>query len=114
MLPKALKSFARRDASENLPAVEAPTTAPEAPVDQSLGRLAAIRETIDLIEVDLAAMIRDVHRAADAVRGGTRASADMLGAIRERSEQLAGQATQSTENATHLASATEEFAKSSD
>ena len=42
--------------------------------DQSQARLAAIRETIDLIEIDLAAMIRDVQRAADAVRGGTRAT----------------------------------------
>jgi methyl-accepting chemotaxis protein len=114
MLPKALSLFTRREAPEPLAVVDAPATVPEMTNDQSEARLAAIRETIDLIEVDLAAMIRDVHRAADAVRGGTRASADMLGAIRQQSEQLAAQATQSTENATHLASATEEFAKSSD
>ena len=83
-------------------------------IDQSQARMAAIRETIDLIEVDLAAMIRDVQRASDAVRGGTRATADLLGAIRAQSEQLAAMAGQATENATHLATATEEFAKSSD
>ena len=116
MLAKALTLFTR-DAEAVLPAVEAPQTAPEtAPeaIDHAQARLAAIRETIDLIEIDLAAMIRDVHRATDAVRSGTRASADMLGAIRQQTGQLAAMATQSTENATHLAGATEEFAKSSD
>jgi len=113
MMRKALSKFTRHDATEALPAVEAPALAPAA-IDQSQARLAAIRETIDLIEVDLAAMIRDVHRATDAVRAGTRASADMLGAIRSQSGQLAADATQSTENAIHLASATEEFAKSAD
>jgi methyl-accepting chemotaxis protein len=114
MLPKALSLFTHRDAAVALPAVEAPKTSPEASIDQPQARLAAIRETIDLIEVDLAAMIRDVHRAADAVRSGTRASADMLGAIRAQSDELAAMAAQSTENAMHLAGATEEFAKSSD
>ncbi|MBV8840995.1 MAG: PilZ domain-containing protein [Alphaproteobacteria bacterium] len=113
MVLKALTRFTRGDALETLAEVAAPALAPAA-TDQSQARLAAIRETIDLIEVDLAAMIRDVHRATDAVRAGTRASADMLGAIHQQSEQLAAKATQSTENATHLAGATEEFAKSSD
>ena len=56
----------------------------------------------------------DVQRAADAVRGETRTSAETLGAIRVQSEQLAAMATQATEGAAHLATATEEFAKSSD
>ncbi len=113
MLQAFLTKLSRRDA-DPLPAVEAPPAVPEDAVDQSQVRLAAIRETIDLIEVDLAAMIRDVQRASDAVRGGTRTTADMLGAIHGQSEQLAAMAGQSTENALHLAAATEEFAKSSD
>ena len=114
MLQAILTRFSRRDADAALPAVEAPSAVPDDAIDQSQARLAAIRETIDLIEVDLAAMIRDVQRASDAVRGGTRATADMLGAIHAQSGQLAGMAAQSTENAHHLADATEEFAKSSD
>jgi methyl-accepting chemotaxis protein len=104
----------RADAPDALPAVAAPPAVPEADIDQSQARMAVIRESIDLIEVDLAAMIRDVQRASDAVRGGTRATADLLGAISARSEQLAAMAGQATEGATHLATATEEFAKSSD
>src|ERR1043165_9926809 len=114
MLQVILTRFSRRDADAALPAVEAPSAIPEETVDQSQARLAAIRETIDLIEVDLAAMIRDVQRASDAVRGGTRATAEMLGTIHAQSEQLAALAGQSPENAHHLADATEEFAKSSD
>lgn len=114
MLQAILTRLSRRDEDAALPAVEAPSAIPEEAADQSQARLAAIRETIDLIEVDLAAMIRDVQRASDAVRGGTRASADMLAAIHAQSEELAALAQQSTENAHHLADATEEFAKSSD
>src|ERR1044072_3556042 len=113
MLHAILTRFSRRDADAAL-AVEAPSPVPDETIDQSQARLAAIRETIDLIEVDLAAMIRDVQCASDAVRGGTRATADMLGAIHAQSGQLAAMAGQSTENALHLAAATEEFAKSSD
>jgi methyl-accepting chemotaxis protein len=97
-----------------LPVVEAPSTIPELESDLARARLAAIRETIDLIETDLAAMIRDVQRASDTVRTGTRTSADVLAAIRGRGEQLAALTGQATENAIQLATATEEFAQSAD
>jgi methyl-accepting chemotaxis protein len=112
MLPKILDIFARHEAVE-LPEAEAPPAAPELPVEDSSARLGAIRETIDLIETDLAAMIRDVQRAAEAVRGGTRQTSDVLETIRNQSETLAALTGQATSNATHLASATEEFAQSS-
>jgi methyl-accepting chemotaxis protein len=112
MLPKLLDVFARREIAP-LPETEAPPAVPEIAIDEPITRLAAIRETIDLIETDLAAMIRDVQRAADAVRGGTRETSELLGDIRGQSEQLAAFTGQATENATHLAAATEEFAQSS-
>src|SRR5436305_5989980 len=113
MLPKIMDIFARRETAA-LPVAEAPPAVPEIPADEPGTPLAAIRETIDLIETDLAAMIRDVQRAADAVRGGTRETAEVLGTIRGQSESLAELAAQATENANHLAGATEEFAQSSD
>src|SRR2546423_14236596 len=112
MLPKILDIFARREAAA-LPEIEAPPAVPEIVVDDSRTRLAAIRETIDLIETDLAAMIRDVQHAADAVRAGTRETSNVLGNIRGQSESLSALSGQATDNATHLASATEEFAQSS-
>ena len=104
----------RRQAEATLPTVEAPSAIPEAESDASQARLTGIRETIDLIETDLAAMIRDVQRASDAVRAGTRTSAEVLAAIRGRGEQLAALTGQATENAIQLATATEEFAQSAD
>ena len=90
MLPNILNFLTRRDEeSALLPATEAPSSVPEPAIEESQSRPAAIRETIDLIETDLAAMIRDVQRASDAVRGGTRTTADVLGVIRTQSESLA-------------------------
>ena len=73
----------------------------------------AIRETIDLLEADLAAMIRDVQHTAVAVRRGVEASAQALAAIRESSDALAGKSRGAKDDAVQLASATEEFAASS-
>jgi len=74
---------------------------------------AAIRETIDLLEADFAAMIRDVHHAARAVGQGVQASAQALATIREKSEVLAGNSSDAKDDALQLATATEEFAMSS-
>ena len=64
-----------------LPAARRRRQFPSSRLDQSQTRLAAIRETIDLIETDLAAMIRDVQRA---VRCGARRHArDLRGARRD-------------------------------
>jgi len=73
----------------------------------------AIRETIDLLEADLAAMIRDVQHTASAVRQGVEASARSLAAIRERSDALASESRSAKDDAVQLAASTEEFAASS-
>ncbi len=90
---------------EDTPPAEVPAAAEN--------RFEAVHETIDLLEADLAAMIRDVHRTADAVRHGVQASSLALSGIRERSEALAGQTRVAKEDATQLAAAAEEFASSS-
>ncbi len=113
MLPNILDFLSGRREEQVLPAAEAPSAVPDSLPEESQSRMAAIRETIDLIETDLAAMIRDVQRAADAVRGGTRTTSEDLGLIRTQSEALSSLAGKATENATHLAAATEEFAQSS-
>jgi hypothetical protein len=87
---------------------------PQQHVDTSYeSRIEAIRETIDLLEADLAAMIRDVQHTAEEVRQGVQASSHALAAIRERSEALAGKTRDAKDGATQLATATEEFAASS-
>jgi methyl-accepting chemotaxis protein len=78
------------------------------------GRAAtSIRETIDLLELDLSAMIRDVASAAAAVRSGSGASAEALAAIRARSETLAAQSQDAKRNTEQVATASVELAQSS-
>ena len=90
---------------------EAPPLAPNAPHDESA--FVAIRETIDLLESDLAAMIRDAQRAADSVRTEIQASAGALSTIRERSEAMAQMSRNAERDSKQLAAATEELAGSS-
>ena len=80
--------------------------------EQYRKRIDAIRETIDMLEADLSAMIRDVHRTSDAVRTGIQSSSQALSSIRENSEALAEKTTGVKEDALKLATATEEFANS--
>jgi methyl-accepting chemotaxis protein len=111
MLPELLDRLRRRPPPTTvLPEVQAPPTEPEAMAGP---RLDVIRETIDLIEADLSAMIRGVEGAAAAVHQGTSASVSALEAIRQRSEALARQSSDSKRDATQLAGATEELAASS-
>ena len=76
--------------SANIPAAPVAETDPE---KDYRARVAAIRETIDMLEADLSAMIRDVHRTSDAVRAGIQSSSQALTSIRENSETLAEKTT---------------------
>ena len=89
-----------------LPADNAPVPEPAAP-DLSF------RETVDLLETDLSAMIRDVARAAASVKADASASADILSAIRARTEELARESRDAKRDADTVAGATEEIARSS-
>ena len=71
------------------------------------------RETIDLLELDLIAMIREVEQAAASVRGGASASVDALAAIRASTETLAAKSQDAKRDADQVAGATVELAQSS-
>jgi methyl-accepting chemotaxis protein len=106
----------RETAADDLPEVTAPPAAPVASNTAGAGngsRLDAIRETIDLLEADLTAMIRGVQGAANSVHEGTAASVLALEAIRARSVALARQSHDAKRDANQLAAATEELASSS-
>jgi methyl-accepting chemotaxis protein len=112
MLPELLERFRRRPPTPApLLEVAAPPIEPE-PLPAG-PRLDVIKETIDLIEADLSAMIRGVEGAAAAVQQGTSASVNALEAIRQRSEALARQSRDAKRDASQLAGATEELAASS-
>jgi methyl-accepting chemotaxis protein len=98
-----------------LPAPAPPPPAAPEPVAEPAGRSSAtsIRETIDLLELDLSAMIRQVEQAAAAVRGGASASAEALTAIRSSTETLAAKSQDAKRDANQVAGATHELAQSS-
>src|SRR4051812_7660557 len=87
----------------------APKTDPE---KDYRARIDAIRETIDLLEADLSAMIKDVHRTSDEVRVGIQSSSQALASIRDHSDALADKTNGVKDDASRLATATEEFANS--
>ena len=74
----------------------------------------SFRETVDLLELDLIAMIREVVHSADSVRGGASASAEILGTIQARTEDLARESQDAKRDADKVASATEEIARSAE
>lgn len=75
-------------------------------------RMSAIRETIDLLETDLGAMIRAVEQAAGKVCQGARASAESLSAIRSQTEMLAEKSQDARLHALQFAESSEELAQS--
>ncbi len=94
-------------------ASDTPTPAQQPSDDAYRTRIDAVREMIDLLEADLAAMIRDVHSSSAAVRKGIQSSAQALATIREHSEVLAAKSTSAKDDSIRLATATEEFSSSS-
>jgi methyl-accepting chemotaxis protein len=99
------------NARENSP-LPAPDPVPEA-ANASPNTEAVIRETIDLLEQDLGAMIHDVGHAADVVRQGARASAESFTAIRARTSKLAMSSQDAKRDTLAFAQATEELARTS-
>jgi methyl-accepting chemotaxis protein len=94
------------------PLPETPEVCP--PVEKTAASsTASIRETIDLLELDLSAMIRDVALAATAVRSGASASAEALTAIQARTETLAVKSQDAKRDVDQVADATVELAQSS-
>jgi methyl-accepting chemotaxis protein len=110
---KSRRNEAPAAAAAHAPAPDRAIAAPGAPEEVSGARLDAIRETIDLLEADLAAMIRDVQRTSETVRQGIQSSSRALASIRDRSEALAAIAKSAKDDSIDLATTTEEFASSS-
>ncbi len=70
------------------------------------------REILELLELELGAMIRQLERAADSVAGGADATASTLATIRERTDALTGRTSAAQSTATTFANAAEKFTQS--
>lgn len=79
--------------------------APAAEVDSA-------REILELLELELGAMIRQLERAANSVAGGAEATAATLADIRQRTDALTGQTNAAQSNASSFAHAADKFTQS--
>ena len=72
------------------------------------------REILELLELELGGMIRQLERAANSVAGGADAAATTLATIRQRTDALTGRTGAAQSTATVLSQATEKFTHSAE
>jgi methyl-accepting chemotaxis protein len=93
------------------PEVAAPAAASEAATTAAADADSA-RQILELLELELGGMIRQVERAANSVAGGAEATAATLADIRERTDALTGRTSAAQGTATTFAHAAEKFTQS--
>jgi methyl-accepting chemotaxis protein len=82
-------------------------SAPAAPAEGD-----SAREILELLELELGAMIRQLERAANSVAGGADATAATLADIRQRTDALTGRTNAAQSNASSFAHAADKFTQS--
>ncbi len=103
---------------KRLPDSAAPATAPQAapPAVNAEPAPAAesdsAREILELLELELGAMIRQLERAANSVAGGAEATAATLADIRLRTDALTGRTNSAQSTASTFAQAADKFTQS--
>jgi methyl-accepting chemotaxis protein len=80
---------------------------PHAPSDGD-----SAREILELLELELGAMIRQLERAANSVAGGAEATAATLTTIRQRTDALTGRTSAAQSTATTFSQAADKFTHS--
>jgi methyl-accepting chemotaxis protein len=72
----------------------------------------ASRAILELLELELGAMIRQLERAANSVAGGAEATAATLSTIRQRTDGLTGRASEAQSTASTFSHAAKKFTQS--
>ncbi|MFZ5714267.1 MAG: methyl-accepting chemotaxis protein [Bradyrhizobium sp.] len=102
---------------KRLPEMPAPLAAPEAALSAPHSEPAptegdSAREILELLELELGGMIRQLERAANSVAGGAEATAATLAAIRDRTDALTGRTNAAQSTASTFADAADKFTQS--
>src|SRR5436190_13237936 len=105
----ALGLFRKRPQQAAAPIIEPPTepVASAAPSEND-----SAKEILELLELELGAMIRQLERAANSVAGGAEATAATLSTIRQRTDVLTGRTADAQTTATTFSQAAEKFTHS--
>src|SRR5271169_5965129 len=112
--PMAFGLFRKRPAEPAAPAVEpepAPSVAADAPQRADSD---SAREILELLELELGSMIRQLEREAHSVAGGAEATAATLSTIRQRTDALTGRSSAAQSTATTFSQAADKFTRSAD
>jgi methyl-accepting chemotaxis protein len=105
--------FRKRVPEPAVPAIE-----PKVPAAAALAEISAgsesdsAREILELLELELGAMIRQLERAAHSVAGGAEATAATLSTIRRRTDALTGRTSAAQSTATTFSLAADKFTHS--
>jgi methyl-accepting chemotaxis protein len=103
--------FRKRLPEPAAPAVEAaaPAILPDAAAASDSD---SAKEILELLELELGAMIRQLERAASSVAGGAEATATTLSTIRQRTDALTGRTSAAQSTATTFSQAADKFTHS--
>ena len=105
--------FRKRRPEPAAPAVEPAAVTPTIAADaSSVSDGDSAKEILELLELELGAMIRQLERAANSVAGGAEATAATLSTIRQRTDALTGRTSAAQTTATTFSQAADKFTHS--
>jgi methyl-accepting chemotaxis protein len=105
--------FRKRLPEPAAPSVAPETVIPAAPADfSSHSDTDSAKEILELLELELGAMIRQLERAANSVASGAEATAATLVTIRQRTDALTGRTSAAQSTATTFSQAADKFTHS--
>jgi methyl-accepting chemotaxis protein len=105
--------FRKRLPEPAAPAAAAASTAPQIAADTPQApENDSAREILELLELELGAMIRQLERAANSVAGGAEATAATLSTIRQRTDALTGRTSAAQSTASTFSLAADKFTHS--
>ena len=109
----AFRLFRKRQLEPAVPAAEPMPVEPAVVADAAnASDRDSAQEILELLELELGAMIRQLERAANSVAGDAEATATTLSTIRQRTNALTGRANAAQGTATTFSQAADEFTHS--
>jgi methyl-accepting chemotaxis protein len=106
--------FRKRLPEPATPAIEPEVASPAAIADVGASDSDSAKEILELLELEMGAMIRQLERAANSVATGAEANAAMLSTIRQRTDALTGRTSAAQSTATTFSRAADKFTHSAD
>jgi methyl-accepting chemotaxis protein len=111
----AFALFRKRPPEPAAAALQPQAVTPAAAADaQGVADSDSAREILELLELELGAMIRQLERAANSVAGGAEATAATLATIRQRTDALTGRSSAAQSTATTFSRAADKFTHSAE